>query len=322
MKAYKRRMPDKQTFQDGEQTFIEHLDALRTVLMKCFITVALLYVPGYLAAPYAIKALVMWSFPPQMAALNYFSPMEVFITQLKLALVISLVLSFPYCLWQAWKFLLPALYEEERRALKWWVSASCFLFAAGAALCILFVLPLVMKFSAGFSQDYLKPVIGLNDFLSLAGWLILAFGVMFQFPLAVMLGVRFGLVRVSSLKEKRPYIFVLILIVAAFLTPPDVVSQLMLATPTFILFELGLFLSARFEKQFEETRKEAREEAEETSAPAEPLQKEENEHHHHPGLRADTSALAEDGMLSFYEQEEGRISASPENQQKKEEHND
>lgn len=311
-------MPDKNTPENNEQTFIEHLDALRTVLIKCFTAAALLYVPGYLAAPYAIKALVMWSFPPEMAALNYFSPMEVFITQLKLALVISLVLSFPYCLWQAWKFLLPALYEGEKRALKWWVSASCILFLAGAALCILVVLPLVMKFSAGFSEEYLKPVIGLNDFLSLAGWLILAFGVMFQFPLAVMLGVRFGLVRVSSLKEKRSYVIILILIVAALLTPPDIVSQLMLAVPTWILFELGLFLSARFEKQFEETREEAQETAEITNETL-PFQKEQSTP---PVLQTDTSPLAEDGMLSFYEQEEGRISPAPDNPQKKEENND
>lgn len=311
-------MPDNQIPENGEQTFIEHLDALRTVLIKCFTAAALLYIPGYLAAPYAIRALVTWSFPPEMTALNYFSPMEVFITQLKLALVISLVFSFPYCLWQVWKFLLPALYEGERRALKGWVTASCVLFLSGAALCLSAVLPLVMKFSAGFSQDYLKPVIGLNDFLSLAGWLILAFGIMFQFPLAVMLGVRFGLVKVSSLKEKRPYVFVLILIVAALLTPPDIVSQLMLAVPTWILFELGLFLSARFETQFEHTRKEFRE-----SAPkATETQEHQETEKERPVLKTNTSALAEDGMLSFYEHEEGLIFAQPENQQKNEEKND
>jgi Sec-independent protein secretion pathway component TatC len=94
----------------------------------------------------------------------------------------------------------------------------------------------------------LKPVIGLSSFLELAGWLTLAFGVMFQFPIAIVLTVSFGLVKPSFLSSKRPYVIVFILIMSAILIPPDVLSQILLAIPTYLLFEIGLFLSHRFEK--------------------------------------------------------------------------
>ncbi|WP_424244220.1 sec-independent protein translocase protein TatC [Elusimicrobium posterum] len=227
----------------AEQPFLEHLEELRSVLIKSLASVLVLYLPAFFITPYAIRGIIAWSCPPGMQSFNYFAPMEVFILQLKLAFVLAFAMAFPYILWQGWKFLLPALYEGERKALKWWVLASTLLFAAGAAFCFVFILPFVMRFSLSFSSDMLKPVIGISSFLTLAGWMVLAFGVMFQFPLAVMLAVRFGFVNKAQLKHLRPYVFVGILIVAAFLTPPDVISQLMLGIPTYILFELGLFLA-------------------------------------------------------------------------------
>lgn len=121
----------------------------------------------------------------------------------------------------------------------------------GAGFCLGTILPLLMRFSAGFATPNLKPVIGLAGFLELSGWLLLSFGLMFQFPLAVILAVRFGAVRVETLRRGRPYVVVGILILAAILTPPDVVSQLLLAVPTWILFEIGLLIAARQQKRRE-----------------------------------------------------------------------
>jgi sec-independent protein translocase protein TatC len=106
-----------------------------------------------------------------------------------------------------------------------------------------------MNFSASFSSSQLRPVIGLSSFLRLTGWLAFAFGIMFQFPIAVILAVRFNLVKPSFLRSKRPYIIAIILIFATILTPPDVLSRLLLAIPTYLLFEIGLFLSRMFEKK-------------------------------------------------------------------------
>lgn len=234
---------------DSENSLISHLEALRGMLLMMLAATALLYPVGYLACPYVIGALVHWCCPPSVGALHYFAPMEVFFVKLKLALVLALVLAYPWNVYQLWRFLLPALYEGERRALKYWLLSSSLLFAMGVAFCITFILPLLMRFSAGFATVEVQPILGLSGFISLSGWLMLAFGLMFQVPILVLVAVRFGLVSYESLRKKRPYVMVVILTLAALLTPPDVVSQLMLAIPTWLLFEIGLLVSKRVEKQ-------------------------------------------------------------------------
>ena len=123
------------------------------------------------------------------------------------------------------------------------------LFACGIAFCIGLILPVLMKFSGGFATPELQPVLGLANFLNLAGWLMLAFGVMFQSPIAVLLAVRFGVISAETIRRKRPYVMTGILIAAAILTPPDIVSQVMLAVPTWLLFELGLILAGKMEER-------------------------------------------------------------------------
>lgn len=232
---------------DTETPLIAHLEALRRVLIRILAATALLYVPGYLVAPYVIDALVAISFPSG-SPLHYFAPMEVFIIQLKLALVLALVAAYPWNIVQVWGFLVPALYPSERRVLGWWIFFSTLLFFAGVAFCAMLVLPLIMRFSMSFATDGVQPVLGLAAFLGLAGWLSLAFGVVFQAPLAVMLAVRFHVVRAATLAKSRPYVYTAILVLAALLTPPDIVSQLMLAVPTALLFEVGLFLAHRISR--------------------------------------------------------------------------
>ena len=231
-----------------EETLIDHLEALRRMLLWCIGVTAVLFLPGYFIAPHVIDWLVAWSFPQEVGKLYYFAPMEVFVVQLKLALVLALILAFPWNIWQLWRFLLPALYPNERSALVRWLLSSSVLFFTGIAFCVALILPLLMRFSGDFATAQLQPMLGLANFLELAGWLMLAFGVMFQAPIAVLLCVRFGLVSTNALKQKRPYVMTVILIIAAILTPPDVVSQVMLALPTWLLFELGLWIAQRMEK--------------------------------------------------------------------------
>lgn len=227
----------------AEQSFLDHLEELRSTLIRCIVAILILLLPAFLVSPYVIEGIIAWSCPPEMQSFNYFAPFEVLILQFKLAFILSLAVAFPYVLWQGWKFILPALYDNERKALKIWVSVSSLLFILGATFCFILILPLIMQFSQSFSSDLLKPVIGISSFLTLAGWLMFAFGAMFQFPLAVMIAIRFGFVKKATLKRQRPYVFLTVLIVAGILTPPDVISQVMLAVPTYLLFELGLFFS-------------------------------------------------------------------------------
>ena len=233
---------------NNEQTIIQHLEALREMLIKSVAAIALLSPLGFYLAPKCINFIIKNSVPESIGKLHYFSPMEVFIIQLKAGLIIAFVIAFPYIVYQVKNFVGPALYENEKKFLSWLVTLATLLFAAGSAFCLFIILPLIMNFSASFSSSQLEATLSIENFLNLAAAMMLAFGIMFQFPLGVLICVKFGLVSVETLKHARPYIIVLILILAAIFTPPDVVSQLMLGIPTWLLFEAGLAAAAVIEK--------------------------------------------------------------------------
>lgn len=238
-----------------DQPLLAHLEALRKALLNILFMTAVLYPFAYWVSPEVIDFLVQWSCPPEMGKLNYFTPLEVFIVRLKLSLLLALAAAFPFNIWQLWRFLMPALYESEKRKLKWWIGSSTLLFVLGAGFCLATILPLLMQFSTGFATENLRPVIGLADFLGLAGWLMLAFGLMFQFPLAIILLVHLGAVQIETLRRGRPYVVVGILIVAALVTPPDIISQLLLTFPTWLLFEIALLIATLQQKKREQAAK-------------------------------------------------------------------
>ena len=229
-------------------TLVAHLGALRRALLRILAVTAALLPFTYFASPYLIEGLTRWCFPAG-GNLYYFSPMEAFWVQLKLSLVAALVLAYPWNALQVWEFVLPALYPKEKRALGGWIVLSSLLFFGGGVFCVGVILPILMEFSGSFATASLRPMIGLEGFVDMAGWLTLAFALMFQTPIAVYLAVRMGFVSSAALAKKRPFVVVVILVLAALLTPPDVASQLLLAAPTWLLFEAGLLLARRAEKR-------------------------------------------------------------------------
>lgn len=231
-----------------EQNLIQHLQDLRQVLIKSLSALALGLVPMFLAAPYIMNWLIDSMIKDHNISLNYFSPMEVFLLQIKMAVVLDLVLCFPYIAKQIWNFVLPALYEKEQRFIKSIVLTSSTLFCTGVVFCILLILPLIINFGLSFSQENITPVLGISNVISLALRLSVVFGIMFQFPLITYSIINADIVSYDEVKNKRPYVFVTILIVSALLTPPDIVSQLMLAIPTYLLFEAGLYFSKTKQK--------------------------------------------------------------------------
>ena len=236
-----------------EQSFIEHLEALRSMLIKSIASVALLSPAGFYLAPKFINFLIKTSIPEGISKLHYFSPMEVFIIQLKAGIILAFVIAFPYIISQVKIFVFPALYEHERKFFNRTIFLATILFLSGNLFCIFLILPLIMNFSLAFATTNLEPTLGLANFINLAGAMMLAFGLMFQFPLIVLAGVKFGLIKVATLEKARPYIIVGILILAAIFTPPDVVSQLMLGVPTWLLFEAGLYCAKFLEKKSDES---------------------------------------------------------------------
>jgi len=224
-----------------EETLVEHLEALRMVLIKSLSALAIGLVPMFFISPYVMDMLIKVMMGDNDVQLNFFSPMEVFILQIKMALLLDVLICFPYVAKQVWSFVMPALYDNERKFISSIILSSSVLFIIGVLFCLFFILPLVIRFGMSFVTDNIQAVFGIGNVVSLALWLSLVFGVMFQFPLITYALIRSEMVTYETIKSKRSYIFVGILILSALLTPPDVVSQLLLTIPTYSLFEIGLF---------------------------------------------------------------------------------
>lgn len=242
-KQKKRKLKNK--MEDKDEGLAAHLEALRSTLIKCFASLGLGIVPMFLLAPYFMEWLISIMIGENKVSLNFFAPMEVFILQIKIAVVLDLLICFPYIAKEVWKFILPALYDNERRFIKSIVLTSSSLFIIGVLFCIFFILPLVINFGLSFTTSEIKAVFGVSNIIGLALWLAVVFGLMFQFPLITYSLIKAGVTNYETVKDKRPYVFVGIMIISALLTPPDIVSQLILTFPTYLLFEIGLFFSKK-----------------------------------------------------------------------------
>lgn len=231
--------------EDKDESIISHLEALRSTLIQCFVALGVGLIPLFFIAPYGMSWLIKIMLSDNQITLNYFSPMEVFILQIKIAVVLDILVCFPYIAKKIWDFILPALLENERRFIKSIVLSSSLLFILGVLFCLFFILPLVINFGMSFVTPEIKAMFGISNIITIALWLSVVFGIMFQFPLITYALVRSGLVTCEGVKDKRPYVFVGILFLSALLTPPDVVSQIMLTVPTYLLFEIGLYFSKK-----------------------------------------------------------------------------
>lgn len=233
--------------EDKDESLISHIEAFRKMLLKCLTCYALVLLPALFAAPKCLELFIKLIIRGHDIALNYFSPAEVFIIQIKLSMVIDLVICFPYIAKQIWEFCAPALYENEKKFIKSVVFTSSALFILGALFCLFVILPLIINFGMSFATSEIKAVLGVSNIINLSLWMTLAFGLMFQLPLITYSLIKSGFVEYETFVNMRPYVVVIILTIAGILTPPDILSQILLFTPTYLLFELGL-LFAKFKK--------------------------------------------------------------------------
>lgn len=234
--------------EDNNESLISHLEALRETLLKCFYSVAIVLPFAFFTAPKALNYLIKIILKDNNIVLNYFSPAEVFLIQIKTAVVIDIIICFPYIAKKLWDFILPALYDNEKKFIKSIVFISSFLFISGFLFCLFLIIPLIISFGQSFTNENIQAVWGISNIIMLVLWLCLAFGLMFQVPILTYYLIKSDLISYNTIADKRPYIIIILLIISGFLTPPDVVSQLMLAIPTYLLFEAGLLFSKKYKK--------------------------------------------------------------------------
>ncbi len=232
---------------DGELPFLAHLIELRERLLKAVVAVGLLFLVGLPFANriYAVLAQPLLAKMPagaQMIAIEVASP---FLTPLKLTFFAALVLTMPYVLYQAWSFVAPGLYRHEKRLAVPLLVSAVALFYAGCAFAYFLVLPAVFGFLQAVAPVGVAVMTDISQYLDFVLVLFLAFGLCFEVPVAVVILVLLGWVTTPQLREARAYVVVGAFVVAAVLTPPDVVSQLLLAIPMCILYEIGI-LAARW----------------------------------------------------------------------------
>jgi len=243
-------MSDDPATEGVQETFISHLIELRSRLMRSIIAVVvvLLALVPFAKNIYAALAAPLMRVLPAGATMIATDVTGTFLVPLKVTLMAAFVVALPYVLWQMWAFIAPGLYQHERRlALPVLVSSFVF-FLIGMAFAYFVVFPVAFGFFAGYAPVGVTMMTDIDKYLSFVLTMFIAFGITFETPVIVIVLVRFGVVSLEKLRSIRPYMIVGAFIVGAIFTPPDVVSQLLLAVPLWLLFELGLFL-ARFVKR-------------------------------------------------------------------------
>lgn len=224
---------------------LSHLQELRHRLKVA----ALAYVIGVMVLMNFSDSVFDFMSGPLRAALPAGQPLiflnapDVFFTYLKIALVLSLFATAPITFYQLWAFVAPGLYRHEKQVFLGYFLASVGLLLAGGVFAFYVVFPLIFEFFLGFSTDTIQAMPAVKEYLSLALKLLFAFGLSFQIPIIVMILVRLGVVEVASLAAKRRYVIVWAFILAAILTPPDIISQTLLALPMLLLYEFGIVLA-------------------------------------------------------------------------------
>lgn len=237
--------------EDAQETFLSHLIELRDRLVRALIAVGIAFLPAFFYASelYDLLAMPMMKTLPEGARMIATGVVTPFFIPMKIAMMVAFLAALPVVLYQAWAFVAPGLYAHEKRLVLPLVVSSTLLFFIGMAFCYFFVFGTVFSFIAQFAPKSISVAPDIEAYFGFVMGMFMAFGLAFEVPVVVVVLVMSGLVSVEKLREIRSYVIVGSFVVAAVVTPPDVISQLLLAIPLCLLYELGLFAARFVEKR-------------------------------------------------------------------------
>lgn len=255
--------------EEGKLPFTGHLNELRKRLINIFIAIGIGFVASYAFKEKLFDILVhpLITVMKTGDTLIFTGLPEAFFTYLKVAFLTGIMLAAPVIIYQFWMFVAPGLYEKERRILIPIVFLSSVFFIGGSLFGYFLVFPWGFKFFLGFATETIRPLPSMKEYLSFSAKLLLAFGLVFELPLVLTFLARLGLVSVDFLKKNRKYALLLFFAGAAILTPPDVVTQIMMAFPLMILYEISIIGARIFGKKKPKEDKKTADESEESSSP-------------------------------------------------------
>ncbi|SRR5450830_1433896 len=243
-------MAEEQNTSGSEDTFISHLIELRSRVVKACVVVLVVFL---CLMPFAAHIFDLLASPmlhalpagSKMIATGVITP---FLIPIKVTMLAALIISLPWVLYQMWAFVAPGLYTHEKRLVAPLVISSSVLFITGVAFCYFFVFGVVFPFINNFAPKSVSVAPDIDSYVDFVLTMFMAFGITFEVPIIVIVLVRMGLVPLAKLKQIRPYVVVGAFVVAAVVTPPDIMSQLMLAVPLCLLYEIGLLVAPIFER--------------------------------------------------------------------------
>lgn len=219
-------------------SFVQHLDELRKRIIICLLGIVAASIGSY----FFVGKLIPYLAEP-VGRLVFIQPLEAFITYLKVALICGFCLSLPLILYQVWAFIGSGLTARERRHIYLYAPFSLLLFLVGAGFAYKIIVPYGLTFLLSFGGPCIQPMISVSKYISFLGMMLLAFGVAFELPVVVMFLTKLGLVTPQFLRKKRKYVLLGIFVLAAVLTPPDIFTQLLMALPLILLYELSILLT-------------------------------------------------------------------------------
>ena len=228
--------------EQNQQTVGEHLIALRKILLRSAAAIGIAFLVVFYVAIDHLMGFITGPIVERGITVIYTEMSAALMTKLKVAFIAGIVVACPYVFWQIWTFIKPALYAHEKRAFRLTFAATVFLFLLGVVFCYAAVYFLAVDFFLIAGEDLATPMLAIDKYVSFLFGFVVPFGLAFELPVALYITTKMGLTNHQMLASKRKFVILAVVVIAAFLTPPDVVSQVMLSIPILLLFEISLLI--------------------------------------------------------------------------------